>query len=143
MDEASKSREVERWLGTPEWEMAELLHNRLCQLGHQMDQCWGLNLPYDLNQPTLSGIQRRYIGLACGLTEAFDEDQINLILTMMDDHWEPDQFPDGPKATLCPKHGEPFIVPDCPDGFRRCTFYIPELGVSEDYGCPQPITEET
>lgn len=45
----------------------------------------------------------------------------------------------GERGTLCPKHGEPFIVPDCPDGFRRCTFYVPELGVSEDYGCPQPM----
>lgn len=42
------------------------------------------------------------------------------------------------QSEICPVHGEPFIAPDCPDGFRRCTFYIPELGASEDYGCPQP-----
>ncbi len=37
----------------------------------------------------------------------------------------------------CSKHNKPWIIPDCPDGFRRYEFYISELGASEDYGCPQ------
>lgn len=91
-------REVDRWLGSPEWEMAEMLHDRLCRRGHQMDQCWGLHLPYDLNQPTMSAIQRRYLGLASALLDAFDQDQINIILTVMADGWEPSPFPHGPSS---------------------------------------------
>ena len=41
----------------------------------------------------------------------------------------------------CPVHGESFVTPDAPDGFRRCTFYVPELGANEDYGCPQPAVK--
>jgi hypothetical protein len=41
-------------------------------------------------------------------------------------------------SEVCPVHGEPWVTPDAPDGSRRCTFYVPELGASEDYGCPQP-----
>lgn len=43
-----------------------------------------------------------------------------------------------PPTELCPKHGKPWVSGEAPGGYRRCTFYIPELGVSEDYGCPQP-----
>lgn len=38
---------------------------------------------------------------------------------------------------VCPTHHEPWVIPDAPDGFRRCAFYVPELGACEDYGCPQ------
>jgi len=38
---------------------------------------------------------------------------------------------------VCPKHNMPW-VDGTHEGRRRCQFYVPELGVSEDYGCPQP-----
>lgn len=41
----------------------------------------------------------------------------------------------------CPVHGEPMMTGRF-QGRRRCTFYVPELGVSEDYGCdPNPEEE--
>ena len=39
-------------------------------------------------------------------------------------------------AALCPAHGKPWVEGEH-FGRRRCTFYIPEFGASEDYGCPQ------
>jgi hypothetical protein len=70
-------KEVDRWLATDEWRLAVRLHDALCRRGHQMDQCWGLHLPYDLNQPRLSSIQREYLSraqelirLAGGVVEA-------------------------------------------------------------------------
>lgn len=95
-NEQNGEKEVDRWSGSSEWEMAEVLHGRLCRQDHQMDGCWGLNSPYDLKQPTLSEIQRRYLGLACALMEAFDTDQINIILNVMAEGWTPDPFPSGP-----------------------------------------------
>lgn len=55
------SKEVDQWLGTEAWRIAERLHAILCKRSHEMDQCWGLNSPYDLNQPRLSSIQRDYL----------------------------------------------------------------------------------
>lgn len=46
-----------------------------------------------------------------------------------------------PGRDLCPAHGKPW-VPGEHWGRRHCTFYVPELGVSEDYGCPQDPEEE-
>lgn len=54
-------REVDRWRATDEWALAEDIHDAICHLDHQMDQCWGLNLPYDMEQPHLSRIQREYL----------------------------------------------------------------------------------
>lgn len=47
--------------------------------------------------------------------------------------------PSMPMDEKCPVHGEPMIVGRF-QGRRRCTFYVPELGVSEDYGCDQGAT---
>jgi len=82
-------REVEKWLDTDEWRLAIRLHKSLCKRGHQMDQCWGLNLPYDLNQPQLSRIQREYLSrakelicLAGGVVEA------ERIMFALDPNWK-------------------------------------------------------
>lgn len=42
----------------------------------------------------------------------------------------------GPYDEKCPVHYEPWLI-GSHQGRRRCTFYVPELGASEDYGCPQ------
>lgn len=60
----AEPKEVDRWIDTDEWRLATRLHTALCKRGHQMDQCWGLVLPYDLNQPRLSYIQREYLSRA-------------------------------------------------------------------------------
>lgn len=82
------TREVEKWLDTDEWRLAIRLHDALCRRGHQMDQCWGLNMPYDLNQPHLSAIQREYLSraqalirLAGGVAEA------ERIMFALDPNW--------------------------------------------------------
>lgn len=82
------AKEVDQWIDTDEWRLAIRLHAALCPLGHQMDQCWGLNLPYDMNQPTLSGIQRQYLSrakelikLAGGVAEA------ERIMFTLDPNW--------------------------------------------------------
>lgn len=41
---------------------------------------------------------------------------------------------------LCPAHHSAWVAGDH-RGRRRCEFYVPELGVSEDYGCPQPAID--
>ena len=50
---------------------------------------------------------------------------------------------DQPSLTdnLCPAHGEPWVE-GTHLGRRRCAFYVPGFGVSEDYGCPQDDAEE-
>jgi hypothetical protein len=58
------TKEVDMWLDTDEWRLAVRIHKALCKRGHQMDQCWGLISPYDLNQPRLSSIQREYLSRA-------------------------------------------------------------------------------
>lgn len=41
---------------------------------------------------------------------------------------------------LCPAHRRAWVAGDH-RGRSRCEFYVPELGVSEDYGCPQPAID--
>jgi hypothetical protein len=62
-------KEVDDWWDTTAWRIADVLHRILCKRSHQMDQCWGLVLPYDLAQPTLSSVQREYLSRAIGLVE--------------------------------------------------------------------------
>lgn len=57
----------QRWYGTEAWRIAKQAHDAICKRGHQMDQCWGLELPYDLLQPNLSSTQRDYLSRAIAL----------------------------------------------------------------------------
>lgn len=51
----------ERWVDTPEWDLAKRLHNLLCRMGHGMDQCWGLSEPYGLNQAVMAHDFRNWL----------------------------------------------------------------------------------
>jgi hypothetical protein len=76
-------REVDRWLGTDEWKLALRLHSILCKSGHQMDQCWGLVLPYDMRQPAMSDIQLTYLSKSQRLINLVGVNQANRICDIL------------------------------------------------------------
>lgn len=48
---------------------------------------------------------------------------------------DPQRPENAPRRKRCVVHDLPMIDPPCPDGTERCSFYLPDLGASEDYGC--------
>lgn len=72
----------------PTWHLADRLHGLLCQRGHQMDQCWGLHLPYDENKPEMSSIQEKYVIMAERIMDLMcnDEDMINTMILILKEH---------------------------------------------------------
>lgn len=57
----------QKWINTPEWEVAKKVHSLLCRRTHDMEGCWGLNDGYYLKQKEMPFDFRNWLSRALGV----------------------------------------------------------------------------